>query len=313
MLLNLFDGHPELCVFPHDLYVLYAYFPVYEGGDYSLDVRKKRVDAVLFREWEQLPELAHQMDIASFRTAFFERMESSLWTTRDVLRQLLVAYRSFVGLRAQRCKGTVAKETSIEIYANQLFEWFPNAKFVHVIRDPRDNYGALRAGVNQRYRHFGDDTNTILHSLLERCGLGLKMADINLSRHGLDKYTIVRFEDLLETPVETMRGICDFLGIAYDRCMTVPTVLGHPTQGNSYEHIDFSKISARNVGRWPERILPDEAMVIEFHLSELMVRFGYEPAFTRPEQASAAAEFYKWSNYKYHFFDRYQEPDAQRA
>ena len=34
----------------------------------------------------------------------------------------------------------------------------------------------------------------------------------------------------------------------------------------------------------------------------------YAPAFGKAEQASAAAAFYKWQNYKYFFADRFQRP-----
>ena len=33
----------------------------------------------------------------------------------------------------------------------------------------------------------------------------------------------------------------------------------------------------------------------------------YEIAYSQSEQAEAATEFYKWSNSKYHYFDRFKE------
>jgi hypothetical protein len=303
MLLNLFDGHPELCVYPTDITMLYAYFPAYENGGFSEKEKRERLNTVIFDTLEGESNIAEHLDLGSLRSRFSERMGSKSYATGDILKELVLAYYELVGPSHLDHKGTIVKETSIEIYARHLFEWFPDAKFIHLIRDPRDTFAALKAGIEGRYRHFGDDANTIIHSLLERCHLGMEMADLNQQRFGTGSYKIVRFEDLVTSPDTSLRDMCEFLGISYQESLMVPTLLGNPTRGNNFEKMDFSRISTRNVGAWPGRILPDEAKVIEFHFSDLMPRFQYETAFSDFEQSDAAADFYKWSNHKYHHFD----------
>ena len=308
MLLNLFDGHPDLCVFPVDLKVLYAYFPDYDSREVDLGRRKDRLDTVVFNHWESLPELAGKIDAKAFRAIFLRRMGSSSYNIQEIVRELLLAYRELIGAAYQPGQATVVKETSIEIYANHVFEWFPNAKLIHLIRDPRDTYSALKSGIESYYSRLGDDEHTVLHSLLERCHLGMQLADINQSRFGADNYLVVRFEDIVTDAVNSLKAIAEFLGIDYEEALLVPTVLGSPTRGNNFEKMDFPQVSRSNVARWPERILPGEAKVIEFHFKDLMNRFGYELAYSETEQADGATEFYKWSNYKYHYSDPFQIP-----
>lgn len=306
MFANLFDGHPELCVYPVDLTIMYAYFPVYEDGKYSVEDRKNRLDTVVFKHLEAQPAIAGLMDVDAFRRIFFRRIESRTYVIRDILEELMHAYHELVGMPVQRSKGTVVKETSIEIYASQLFDWFPDAKFIHLIRDPRDNYGALKAGVDSYYSQFDDDSNTVLHSLIERSTLGMRLADINQERFGKERYHIVRFEDVLSDPIGSVGEVSGFLGIEFDEKLLLPTLLGERTRGNNFEGDDFSSLSSKNVGRWSERIAPAEAMIIEFHFQVLMERFGYELSFSPSERVDAAMNFYKWSNYKYHYYDKFK-------
>ena len=51
---NLFDGHEELLVYPSDLNLLYAYFPIYISEKYSDEERLERLDTVLFKEFQQV-------------------------------------------------------------------------------------------------------------------------------------------------------------------------------------------------------------------------------------------------------------------
>ena len=90
--------------------------------------------------------------------------------------------------------------------------------------------------------------------------------------------------------------------------MLVPTVLGGPTRGNNFEDMDMSRVSPVNVGRWQERIDDFQACVIEFYFREYMQKYGYECAFSEIEQSDMACDFYKWSNYHYHYYDHFAEP-----
>ena len=48
MFLNLFDGNKDINVFPTDINLLYAYYPIVENLD---NTNKKRLKRILFKEF----------------------------------------------------------------------------------------------------------------------------------------------------------------------------------------------------------------------------------------------------------------------
>ena len=306
---NLLDGHPQLAVYPFDLTLLYAYFPEYLRAHVAPAERRARLQRILFGELaRRMP--AQALDVAAMSARFFAGLPDEALADPATLIAWLMAVFQAVAARAD-AKWGVFKETSIEIYAAEILGWFSDARFIHVLRDPRDNFAALAAGVGKHYSRLGEDHNRTLASLLNRVRIGFQMARQNRASYGEGRYHLVRFEDLTAAPEPTMRGVAAFLGIDFDPCLLKPTVLGHPAGGNAFDGVASFEVSARNVGRWRERISAENAQVIEFHLGDEMKAFGYAPAFAPAAQARAAAEFYKWQNYAYFDGDRFALPAAQ--
>ncbi len=96
------------------------------------------------------------------------------------------------------------------LYVDQLLAWFPDSKVITILRDGRDATLSSQESLDPdcpyvysaiRWRHY-----IRLH---ERC----------LARHGADRYTAVRYEDLVTQPERELRRLCDFLGEAFDPAM----------------------------------------------------------------------------------------------
>jgi hypothetical protein len=307
VLTNLLDGHPQLAVYPIDLALLYAYFPAYIREHVTPQERRARLQRILFTDLaERVP--ARTIDIDALAGRFFAGLKDDrLEDVGGLIARLMAAFQATAGHPIAQTRWGVFKETSIEIYAAEIVGWFPQARFIHLLRDPRDNFAALAAGVDKHYSRLGEDHNRTLASLLNRARIGLQMAQLNRARYGVDRYHLVRFEDLATAPEPTMRAIAAFLGIDFDPCMLKPSVLGVAAGGNAFDGVASFDVSARNVGRWRDRITPQDAQVIEFHLADEMKAFGYAAAYDRMEQARAAAEFYKWQNYEYFYGDRFAQ------
>jgi hypothetical protein len=309
MLLNLFDGHPRCCVYPTDIAVLYGYFPVWTREGHSTDERLARLDLVIFGTLRKIRErhgLHDRLPVEAMREHFLERLDDSRLDQIDVVvRQIVDSYRSVTEQPVAERPVIVIKETSLEIYARELAGLFPGAQFVQLVRDPRDNMGALRAGVPKHYGRIGEDEQQILASLIHRAGLGLRLIDDNRQALGDDYFQAVRFERLTEDPAAVVDEMCAFTGLEPSPCMQRPTVMGVSTAGNNYDGEAFRRVTARNVGRWRDRISVFEAQVIEFHLGDLMTRHGYRRECDPADCARAASEFYKWMNYQYFFNDAF--------
>ena len=305
MFFNLFDGHSRLLVYPSDLNLLYAYFPKYLSNEYTYEDRKMRLGRVIFADIEDQQKsnnIDTGLDIGLFKEMFFSSLTGDLTDIKEIIAQLYYAYEKLV----QRPNMFPAfKETSLEIYAHEIFEWFPDAKIIQLIRDPRDNYSALKAGVDSYYRKLGENEKETLASMIYRAKLGMKIGLYNQKKYGPNKYKIIKFEELVSDVQTKMQEISDFIGIQFEPSMLLPTKEGHSTAGNSFDGEKFNKVTAKNVGRWRERISEHEAKIIEFHFEDLMNNFKYRLEFSKEECVKSAVDFYKWHNYRYFYNDRF--------
>jgi hypothetical protein len=228
---------------------------------------------------------------------FREKMKNSRKETKDFLEAIVSSAWELLSQRKDKNRYWVAKTTSVEIYANTLFEWYPKAKFLHLLRDPRDNYGAIKAGWDKRYQYQFDGQERLLQSVIDRARLGMEMAEINQERFGKEQYLILKYEDLVSNPEKVLERVCDFLGIRFQASLLTPTLCGVLWKGNNFEANKFNSISNKNLNRWKERISPHEAKVLEFYFKDLMPKYGYPLAYDLQESADAAREHYKWFNY----------------
>ena len=304
---NLFDGHDDLLVYPSDLNLLYAYFPEYLNDKYTNEDRFKRLDVILFKDLElqlKAENVNKNIDILKFKNIFFKKLEFiDLRNIKSIITKLMDSFSELLGYENRI---PVIKETSIEIYSNDILKWFPESKFLHLVRDPRDNYAALKSGVKKYYSKMGEDEKQTLSSLIYRTRLGLKMGLANQELYGNTKYRFVIFNQLVGNTFREVESICEFMDIKFTDKLLTPTRLGSEIKGNNFDGNKFNAITNKNVGRWIERISEEEAKVIEFHLGELMKKFNFNLKYDSSDSATAAAEFYKWENYKYYFSDRFK-------
>lgn len=92
--------------------------------------------------------------------------------------------------------------SSIGSYISPIFTCYPNAKMIHMIRDPRERYRESLERSSHRRWKVGLETANWLHSA--------RLAERNYHQyHG--SYKIVRYESLISDPERTTRDICDFL------------------------------------------------------------------------------------------------------
>lgn len=317
MFRGLFDGHTSLCVYPTDISLLYAYYPEFVEAGKTEEELLGRIEKIVFDEVRRVANRfkneSCKKEVERWKKRFLKEIEKNevykLKSVPKILGALAETYPEFdskvVGGESKASEWTVFKETSIEIYAHKLLEWFPEARFIHLVRDPRDTYAALSAGVDNYYSQFGEDEHVTLFSLLNRLGTGLKCGLANRQAFGEERYRVIHFEEIVSGPRRVMEELASWLDIEFQPTMTKPTKMEEETTGNSFEGREFRGVSDSHKGAWSARISDEQAQVIEFYLSHLMSEYGYEPAFSLRETREAAAEFYKWSNYEYFYFDSF--------
>jgi hypothetical protein len=306
MLSRLFDNHPQIFVAPTDINVLYAYYPEWISDKYTELERLSRLKLVVIQATKKA--LGEYVLLYDFSIELFERnfmkflQEIDTQKIGQVLNALIETYKMMI---PHGVKWLVLKETGSEIYAHHLFKQNGMLKFLHLVRDPRDNFAAIRAGLETHYSRFGNDYIDTLGSVLVRYSYGIKWLKHNLNIYGTDKYKILHFEKLVMETKSIMEDISRWLEIEMRGELLTPTHAGNIYSGNNYEGATFFGVDNRHIGAWRKRITNDEAAIVEFILREEMDYLGYARATDLSVGATLASDFYAAMNYKYFFADSF--------
>jgi len=300
---SLFDGHDELYAPPHDLHILYAFYPGWSKTELSRKEQEERLRRVTVNAWrlsyEKTLDGSERFNVLqSYIDSNIANVDLS--KSGEVVNLIISALWSTV---PSGVKILVVKETSTEIHVPWLLGDRPGWKFLHLVRDPRDNYSALAAGQKIYYEKLGDDALDTLTSTIMRYKLGIQAISWNKKWFGEQRYRVLRFEDLVNEPTKVMKDVASWLGVAWANSLVTPSRNGEPFLGNSYDGKQFSGVSAENVGKWKERISLNEAAVLEHILSEEKKANGYEKTLNENYSAKCAAEWYGQMNFKYFFSD----------
>ncbi|MGF7137789.1 sulfotransferase family protein [Roseimarinus sediminis] len=153
-------------------------------------------------------------------------------------------------------------------FAIELSRLFPSAKFIHIVRNPYSNIVALR-----KYKSIGFGF-PLIDKLFNTLSNNFYWLEKN--QKNIENYLLVRYEDLLTNPKNTLDQICNFLDLNFEETLLVPTSQGVQWKGNSTSNKQFSGIDASNLDKWKKELLPIEAAFINRHLAFIVEKYGYE-------------------------------------
>jgi hypothetical protein len=168
----------------------------------------------------------------------------------------------------------------IERYADHLFAAYPGVKVIHMVRDPRDRYEASLALWPGGKGRAGGAT--------ARWRYSMRLAERNLGRYP-DDYKVVRFEDMVSAPEDTLREVCAFLDEAF-----VPNMLAMPGAAKHRDMLSVGSgqgptptpVSSAFIGAFRGKVPVQELAFMQLHAGRQMRSYGYqlEPSgFTKAE------------------------------
>lgn len=204
----------------------------------------------------------------------------------DLERRLLAEERSERGMfrgfisayAAKHGKPIWGEKTPTHLnFTDELLEWFPDAKVIHMLRDPRAIYVSdlYRRQNRDRWPYtWLDKVPFLLEGYLVLLTVvtwrsALRLHTALKDRHP-DNYRLFRFEDVVTDPEHTLAEMFGYLGVAVPDNATSPWVAARHGMRSSNEGIDPKAAS-----RWRERIDPLAKRFIELALGRSMRRFGY--------------------------------------
>jgi hypothetical protein len=135
------------------------------------------------------------------------------------------------------------------VRAHELLNLFPDMRFIHIYRDPRDV-----AASHLRFKWGGDEIRAVairLENIYKR------WFEIR-SNLPSDSYMEISLEELVRSPEKLLRGVCDFIGIEYE------------------SSLKSSLIRPTNIGRWKREIPPEDWGSIGERLVRALIEYDYD-------------------------------------
>ncbi len=287
LLSALLDGHPELLVLPEETHYFrrldaLSSLPRAERVGFLLEhTQLARMDAGheedLHRErgdYSDYRDYRH-FDFPAFRGELERRFAGTDGSDRALLDGLVATFAEATGQTGRSV--WVEKTPQNEDNLDRILAWYPKARILYIVRDPRDTY--LSYAAFRPWRSKGDFDVRRFTAVWAQSLIRWRA---HAAAAGSDRAMVVRYEDVATSPEAHMRRIAGFLGVRFDDCLLVPTKLGQPWEGNSMHGDSFQGIDTRPIGRWKSRLGAEDLAFIEAFLGKAMVDLGYTPSAPRP-------------------------------
>lgn len=226
LLAGLFDRHSRVAV-PPETHFLYGVTPKIER-QFRNRSHDELVDFLFSKERIQ--------DMGLDRSRVLDRF-------RHYPPELSKVHRAALEEYAVLQNKTIIAEKSPHhlLYVPRILQWFPTAKVICIVRDGRD---AVLSLLNVPWAH----NNIWIHSVTWR---RLFITGRRYQRRYPGRFTVVRFEDLLEDPERQLTRLLDFVGLHFEARQLDPSVRTgvvpeweEQWKGKASQALDPSRIAA---------------------------------------------------------------------
>lgn len=218
-------------------------------------------DSLLKNQWD-IPALLHHLeenakipykkhDLKGFIQAYFESIYLSL------LAELPPITLRFVEKSVENAE-----------FAGMLKNLFPEARFIHVVRNPYAVVVSTRKYIAMRGKY------PYLGLIFEACEHSYYFAQSN--PRFIPNYLILQYEDLILETENKMREVASFIDVPFHESMLLPTALGKMWQGNSVSGKSFNGVSSTPHSSWKNEINPLEVALVNILFEHVLETYGYE-------------------------------------
>ena len=269
LLRTLFDAHPNVaippeCQFIVNLYPKYGKVINWNEND-ILDFYNELIHQWLFDTWK--------IDEEKLKNALLEYKGKTSYAT-----MCKVVYLQYTSLfRKEDILLFGDKNPGYTIYTRLLQEIFPNAKFIHIIRDYRDNFVSIRnvdfelpfpSMVVQKWKYF--------YKRFEKD-----------SKTDTSKYCAINYEALVSNPEKEMKSLCEFTGIKFtDEIFNFHLKKDEflkaypPGYIQSYHSSLIKKINTGKIGVWKHELKPYQVKMMDVTAGKVAELAGYKREYT---------------------------------
>lgn len=171
----------------------------------------------------------------------------------------------------QTIKLIVDKNPPYIQFVDELLVLFPNAKFIHIIRDYRDNV------MSRKKLFFSKNVNLLAEEWL----IENKNMD-RLKRIQPERFHTIRYEDLVKNPEHELVKITNFIGISFDKSMLNHQKYAHKIKTLNPNEFDYfhkellKPINLDNLSKWKGFFAPKELNFLYYSLGEYARKYDYQ-------------------------------------
>ncbi len=268
LLVSLLDSHPALLVFPEEICI--AHVPRERSTEGRAKCMIENSDVALpGKGLIELPNGARDYRHID-GTGYINDLRKRIGSAQSVKACFEAVFKTWAEHDPEtdhsQLKYFVEKTPNNERLYSTYRAWFADARFLHIIRDPRDNYTSyLRKRGTWPVEKFAD--NWAISSRLAT------------ERKDLPHYHVLRYEDLVNEPEKQMRAVARFLSIDFDESLLKPTRAGTPWSGNSMFGDNADTIHRTTTGRYRKHLPEGLTTRLEQYLYDEMKMWGYEPVY----------------------------------
>jgi hypothetical protein len=281
MMLRIFNNHPQLMVLNELHFFEQLWAPEDKGKPITHEKAVELASKLILTE--RVGYMTHDQDYTRFAGEAYE-LVNELQTDKIYAEAVFThLIKREVALNG---KSVVCEKTPQNVfYLKEIFELYPNARVINMVRDPRAILLSQKNKWNRR--NLGGHYMTRKEAFRLRINYHpitlskLWNAAINAaSRFIQDARVItVKFEDLVEQPEKTLQEICAHIGVQFD-----PRMMNITQESSSLEkdskQVGFKKERASN---WRLGGLNSaERWICQNMCGENMKRFGFMPDTIQP-------------------------------
>jgi LPS sulfotransferase NodH len=267
-------SHPRIAIPPETRFVMAAYNRRRNFGDLR-DPQNRRVLA----QWIVGRKESKFHDLGLDRAAVADEILAAPGTLGSVLGVVFQAYARRFGKPRWG-----DKRPSYFKHVDMLRRLWPDAQFVHIIRDGRDCVASLK-----EMPWYKLDVRNAISAWREAIDAGRRYA----ARLGPDAYYELQYERLVADPAGELTKLCAFLGEEFDPAMTEPRNIATQAVPERKHHHARTKepVTSGRVGSWVGRLEPREIALAETVLGSRLRDYGYELSGAHRPPAADLAKY----------------------
>jgi hypothetical protein len=144
---------------------------------------------------------------------------------------------------------------------------FPEARFIHIVRDGRDVFDSWRKI---------DRTKGNVSTIALDWRYKLSRIERSFSKIPESCKMTLRYEDLLQRTEESVRLVCRFLKIDFQEGMLEFYRSSHKYIGKHHSKLIFRPVNSGNVEKWKKNLTPREARSFALLAGRYLRKYGYQ-------------------------------------